>query len=54
MNFMEDHEVYSAIGEDGFARLISGFYRRVPQDEILGRCTGITIWKAPKNAYASF
>ena len=40
MNFMEDHEVYSAIGEDGFARLISGFYRRVPQDEILGPMYG--------------
>jgi len=28
--------VYPAIGEDGFARLVSAFYRQVPQDEILG------------------
>jgi hemoglobin len=33
---VEEHEVYSAIGEDGFTRLISAFYRRVPQDDILG------------------
>jgi hemoglobin len=37
---VEDHEVYSVIGEDGFARLISGFYRRVPQDDILGPMYG--------------
>jgi hemoglobin len=37
---VEDHEVYSTIGEDGFARLTSGFYRRVPQDEILGPMYG--------------
>jgi hemoglobin len=40
MNPVEDHEVYVAIGEDGFARLTSGFYRRVPLDEILGPMYG--------------
>jgi len=40
MNSVEDHEVYSAIGEAGFTRLISGFYRRVPQDDILGPMYG--------------
>ncbi len=33
---MEEHEVYSAIGEDGFARLIGAFYRQIPKDDILG------------------
>jgi len=33
---VEEQEVYSAIGEDGFRRLISAFYRRVPADEFLG------------------
>ena len=33
---MEESEVYKAIGEDGFRRLIAAFYRRVPQDDILG------------------
>jgi hemoglobin len=33
---MEDYEVYSAIGEAGFARLVAAFYRRIPADEVLG------------------
>ncbi len=33
---MEDHELYAAIGEDGFRRLVAAFYRQVPTDSILG------------------
>lgn len=33
---MDDQDIYSAIGEDGFTRLIAAFYRQVPGDEILG------------------
>ena len=33
---MEEHEVYSAIGDDGFTRLAAAFYRQVPGDDILG------------------
>ncbi len=33
---MEDADIYAAIGEDGFRRLISAFYKQVPGDEILG------------------
>lgn len=33
---MDDQEVYSEIGEDGFRRLIAAFYRQVPGDDILG------------------
>lgn len=33
---MQEQEVYSAIGEAGFADLIARFYRQVPQDNILG------------------
>jgi hemoglobin len=33
---VEEHEVYAAIGDDGFNRLVSAFYQRVPSDEILG------------------
>lgn len=33
---MEDTEIYSIIGEEGFARLIAAFYRQVPEDDILG------------------
>ena len=33
---MSDAEVYDAIGEDGFHRLVAAFYRRVPADPVLG------------------
>jgi len=33
---MQDDEVFAAIGEDGFRRLIAAFYRQVPTDDILG------------------
>jgi hemoglobin len=33
---LKDHELYAAIGEEGFARLITAFYRQVPGDDILG------------------
>jgi len=33
---MEDIEVYSIIGEEGFTRLVAAFYRQVPEDDILG------------------
>jgi hemoglobin len=33
---MNENEVYAAIGEEGFTRLIAAFYSRVPQDDILG------------------
>ena len=33
---MTDEDVYAAIGEEGFARLIRGFYAQVPGDPILG------------------
>ena len=33
---MDDQDVYSVIGEEGFHRLIAAFYRRVPTDDILG------------------
>ena len=31
-----DTQVYSVIGEAGFAQLVAAFYRRVPSDDILG------------------
>ncbi|MBV9265530.1 MAG: globin [Acidobacteriaceae bacterium] len=33
---MQEDEVYAAIGEEGFNRLIRTFYSQVPQDEVLG------------------
>lgn len=34
--FVEEDQVYSAIGQEGFDRLVSAFYRQIPEDEILG------------------
>lgn len=36
MQDLTEHDVYDAIGEDGFARLIAAFYRQVPGDDLLG------------------
>jgi hemoglobin len=33
---VDDQEIYSLIGEDGFARVVAGFYRQIPGDDILG------------------
>jgi hemoglobin len=33
---LTEDQIYARIGEDGFARLVSGFYRQVPHDAILG------------------
>jgi hemoglobin len=33
---MQEQEVYAAIGDDGFRRLITAFYRQIPGDDILG------------------
>jgi hemoglobin len=33
---VQESDIYSAIGEEGFRRLIAAFYRQIPQDDILG------------------
>jgi hemoglobin len=33
---MREEDVYLAIGEDGFARLVRAFYAQVPGDDVLG------------------
>jgi hemoglobin len=34
---MDEHNLYSIMGEEGFTRLVAAFYRQVPQDDILGK-----------------
>jgi hemoglobin len=36
MEPIAEDEIYAAIGEDGFERLVAAFYRQVPEDDILG------------------
>lgn len=33
---MNEDEVFAAVGEEGFARLVAAFYKQIPTDEILG------------------
>ena len=33
---MEENELYAAIGDDGFHRLVANFYKQIPGDDILG------------------
>lgn len=33
---MSQQDLYATIGEDGFERVVAAFYRRVPDDDILG------------------
>jgi len=33
---VDEQQIFSAIGEEGFARLVAAFYRQVPGDSILG------------------
>jgi hemoglobin len=33
---VDESQVYQAIGEEGFRRLIAAFYRQVPDDDLLG------------------
>lgn len=33
---MQEIDVYNLVGESGIAKLVAAFYRRVPQDDILG------------------
>ena len=40
IDVMEEQEVYRLIGDEGFARLVSAFYRRVPHDDLLGPMYG--------------
>ena len=51
---MEELEVYSMIGAEGFARLVAAFYRQVPQDDLLGRCTRRRIFRVPSSASEIF
>jgi hemoglobin len=33
---VDDQDIYSLIGEEGFSRLVAAFYRQVPTDDVLG------------------
>jgi hemoglobin len=34
---VDDQDVFAAIGEEGFGRLVAAFYRQVPSDQVLSQ-----------------
>jgi hemoglobin len=34
---VEEQDIYPAIGQDGFERLVAAFYRQIPSDDLLGQ-----------------
>lgn len=36
IGIVEENEIYAALGEEGFRRLIAAFYRQIPEDDVLG------------------
>ena len=36
MSAVDDSQIYARVGEEGFGRLVSAFYRQIPEDDILG------------------
>ena len=44
-----ESEVYGAIGEAGFSRLVGAFYAQVPGDDILGPMYPAGIFRAPRS-----
>jgi hemoglobin len=51
---MDEASVYAIIGEDGFRRLVAGFYGQVPEDEILGRMYPATELAAAEQRLRDF
>src|SRR5271156_4589844 len=33
---VQEQDIYTVIGHDGFERLVAAFYRQVPEDDVLG------------------
>ena len=33
---MTEQEIYAAVGDEGFGRLVAAFYRQIPEDDVLG------------------
>jgi hemoglobin len=36
ISLVEEYDIYSVIGDEGFRSLVAGFYRQIPSDDILG------------------
>jgi hemoglobin len=51
---LPEDEVFSAIGEEGFTRLVAAFYRRVPADDVLGPMYPADDWAGAEQRLRDF
>ncbi|QDV22110.1 globin domain-containing protein [Aureliella helgolandensis] len=51
---LTEAEVYAAIGDEGFATLCAAFYRRVPEDAILGPMYPADDWQGAEQRLRDF
>ncbi len=51
---LEEHEVYAAVGSEGFERLCAAFYRQVPEDDLLGPMYPEDDWQGAEQRLRDF
>ena len=51
---MQEHQVYAAIGPDGFDRLAAAFYQQIPGDDVLGPMYPVDDLKAAAHRLRDF
>lgn len=51
---MTEAEVYNAIGEDGFSRMVAGFYARVRTDDLIGPMYPADDWEGSERRLRMF
>lgn len=51
---MNEEEIYSAVGDEGFTRLTANFYRRVKVDELIGKMYPADDWEGSEERLREF
>jgi hemoglobin len=51
---MEESQVFDVMGEEGFARLVSAFYRQVRQDDLIGPMYPDDDWEGAEQRLRDF
>jgi hemoglobin len=51
---VQDHTIYSIIGQDGFTRLLAAFYGRVKTDEVIGEMYPDQDWEGSEQRLRDF
>jgi hemoglobin len=51
---LTEAEVFPRIGEEGFARIVSGFYRRVREDNVIGPLYPESDWEGAEKRFRDY